>query len=423
MSEQSSITKPPQVTRTEVVRGHYTGEGGALFAIAGVASVLTLLTLGIYRFWGKTRIRRYIWSSTTVQGDPFQYTGNGLEKLLGFLIAVIVLAFALGIIQIGLFYFNLSFFSPTQDEYAFETQFAAAQASLIFLAPLFFFARYRSLRYKLARTRWRGIRCAMENAAWGYAWRAVLLSLLTIVTLGLMLPYQTYKMAKYRTDRTWFGNTRFELNGRWQSLYRSMMPLFFGAVLLAAAGALIWYNSSASLDAASSPVGMVEAMIWTIVLIFVAAFWLFVSFTYFRVDSFRRLVAMTSLGDEVEFSAHLSAPGVIWRIIWAGLVISFVYGTILGVTTQVMFANFDLTEEIGGVNPALAVANFVAVIIALLLISALSITMIVQPIIRNVVNGLTITNPGAIERIRQRSEAEQVDADGLADALDFGGAI
>ncbi|CAN0586808.1 unnamed protein product, partial [Ectocarpus sp. 12 AP-2014] len=86
----------------------YTGEKGPLFNLAFKTGLLTVVTLGIYRFWQKTRIRKYIWSSVNAGGDTFEYTGTGIEKLLGFLIAVVFLAIYIGIIQMVLFYAGLS---------------------------------------------------------------------------------------------------------------------------------------------------------------------------------------------------------------------------------------------------------------------------------------------------------------------------
>ena len=54
---------------------------------------LTILTLGIYRFWMKTRLRRWYWSAIRPGGHPLEYLGDPFEKLLGFLIAVVILAF------------------------------------------------------------------------------------------------------------------------------------------------------------------------------------------------------------------------------------------------------------------------------------------------------------------------------------------
>ena len=61
--------------------------GGCWFA----ARVLLMLTLGIYRFWLTTDIRRFLWSNTELAGESFEYTGTARELLLGFLIAIAIL--------------------------------------------------------------------------------------------------------------------------------------------------------------------------------------------------------------------------------------------------------------------------------------------------------------------------------------------
>ena len=95
----------------EVLEGHYAGQRKPLFNIAVVTALLTALTFGIYRFWAKTRIRKYFWSATAPGVDPMEYTGNGLEKLLGFLIAVAFLAIYLGLFQVLLSFVGMSVLS------------------------------------------------------------------------------------------------------------------------------------------------------------------------------------------------------------------------------------------------------------------------------------------------------------------------
>ena len=57
----------------------YDGTIGGLYWIFLKNVVLGLLTLTIYRFWGKTNLRRYAWSHTSLQGERFEYTGRGSE--------------------------------------------------------------------------------------------------------------------------------------------------------------------------------------------------------------------------------------------------------------------------------------------------------------------------------------------------------
>ena len=55
--------------------------GKELLLIALKTGFLTLITLGIYRFWAKTKIRNFIWASASLDGDSFEYHGTGLEQI------------------------------------------------------------------------------------------------------------------------------------------------------------------------------------------------------------------------------------------------------------------------------------------------------------------------------------------------------
>ena len=44
----------------------YDGRTGEIFGLSLRVGFLTLITLGIYRFWATTRVRRWFWSRITV---------------------------------------------------------------------------------------------------------------------------------------------------------------------------------------------------------------------------------------------------------------------------------------------------------------------------------------------------------------------
>ena len=138
---------------SEQIQGRYFGTRGPLFRLYLLTSLLTLVTLGIYRFWAKTRIRKYIWSATSGDGDSFEYTGTGLEKFLGFLVAIVILAIYLGIVQMALFYFGLNLFVDPQNQGQELAQIGAIYLTLLAVLPLMLFAQYRARRYKMARSR------------------------------------------------------------------------------------------------------------------------------------------------------------------------------------------------------------------------------------------------------------------------------
>ena len=48
-------------------------------------ALLNILTLGFYRFWARTRVRRFLWGNTALLGDRFEYTGTGAELFKGFI--------------------------------------------------------------------------------------------------------------------------------------------------------------------------------------------------------------------------------------------------------------------------------------------------------------------------------------------------
>src|ERR1051326_8845634 len=55
-------------------------------------TALELVTVGFYRFWLATDMRRHLWSNTMIEGDAAEYTGTAKELLIGFLFALAILA-------------------------------------------------------------------------------------------------------------------------------------------------------------------------------------------------------------------------------------------------------------------------------------------------------------------------------------------
>ena len=60
----------------------FTGTLREFIPIAATNTLLTIVTLFIYRSWAKARERRYLWSRTRFIDDELQWTGTGLEMFL-----------------------------------------------------------------------------------------------------------------------------------------------------------------------------------------------------------------------------------------------------------------------------------------------------------------------------------------------------
>ncbi|GHA30125.1 membrane protein [Devosia pacifica] len=183
----------------------FKGSRRGLAAILLRGYALMVVTLGFYRFWLVTQKRRYYWAHTHIDGDALEYTGNAVQLLVGFLLAV-----AIFVPLWGLF-----FYLSTQGSEATLLGYAGAGVVLWFLTG---YAIFRARDFRLSRTLWRGIRFDLEGNAWGYAFRRFFWSILLVVTLGLIYPLMAADLWRYRYNNTWWGDQRFLMRGRARNL-------------------------------------------------------------------------------------------------------------------------------------------------------------------------------------------------------------
>ena len=138
----------------------FTGTWREYLPIAATNVLLTIVTLGVYRFWATARQRRYLWSRTEVIGDRLEWNGTGKEMFIGFLI---VMAFLLP------FFLFIQFLMPALV--ARGKLEAASGVFLLFYVAILYLsgvAGFRALRYRLSRTWWRGIRGGSDEPGWNY---------------------------------------------------------------------------------------------------------------------------------------------------------------------------------------------------------------------------------------------------------------
>jgi len=191
----------------------FTGNRKAFLHLVARGAGLELVTLGFYRFWLITDIRRHLWSNTVIDGDAAEYTGRARELLIGFLIALAIL------VPIYLAYFLISV----------EAEHLQALGSIPLIAAFYMFGQfaiYRARRYRLTRTVWRGVRFWMDGSGWAYAARASLWALLAIVTLGIALPWRTAALERYKLEHSWYGDLQGRFEGRGSELFKRIWWLW-----------------------------------------------------------------------------------------------------------------------------------------------------------------------------------------------------
>ncbi len=216
----------------------FTGNWREYLPIAASNALLTIVTLGIYRFWATARQRRYLWSRTTVIDDSLEWTGTGKEMFVGFLMVVAILLPFFLFLQFGL-----------------PALLARGQAAAAFGLIMLFYvavvylggvARFRALRYRLSRSWWHGIRGGSDNPGWAYGAEFLGRHGLSALTLMIMFPWATTRLWNSRWNQMSFGPLQFEaqldtsgLKRRWAVIYAVPVLAIIAMLLGGLSGALL----------------------------------------------------------------------------------------------------------------------------------------------------------------------------------------
>lgn len=200
--------------------------------IAFTNLLLTIVTLGIYRFWATTRTRRYLWSRTRFIDEPVEWTGTGKELLVGFLLAMLL--------------FGLPFFILQAGAQALVLQghagIAAVLGILAFIVLLYLpgVARFRGLRYRLSRTYWHGIRGGSDDNGLRYGWSWLWKSTVAVIPMWLLIPWSMTSLWNERWEKMSFGSQSFQSAARAGPIFKRFLlfylaPFLFVLVIIAVA--------------------------------------------------------------------------------------------------------------------------------------------------------------------------------------------
>src|SRR5476651_1247074 len=92
---------PPPASEPPASGACFLGVERAFWRLLIRGSLLLLVTLGIYRFWLATDVRRYLWNNTEIAGETLEYIGTARELLIGFLIAIAFLVPIYAVFYVG----------------------------------------------------------------------------------------------------------------------------------------------------------------------------------------------------------------------------------------------------------------------------------------------------------------------------------
>ena len=396
----------------------FTGDPKAFWRILLRGALLLAVTLGIYRFWLATDVRRFLWSHTEVAGDNLEYNGTAAELLIGFLIAIAILvpiymALAVAALSMG-----------TAGEFAGTLGFPA-------LFVLGQFAVYRARRYRLTRTVLRGVRFHQTGSAIRYAFCATFWWVLVVLTLGLIYPFMQASLERYKMRNTYYGDLpgRFEGSGfrlflrGFPMWFLVMAPLVFG--IIAALGALNWTDLPAVTESSNvtEDFGLGENWVASLVTGGVAAS-VSVVLALLLFPVFQAMMLRWWLSG-IRFGALTVHSHLLKRRIYGA------YMRFLGLALLLMLA----TAVVGGIGLAIYTASpggtgteiaGTLATVALYVVVMLGFSTIYQATVRlalwrHGVESVEIERLDVLDRVKATGEASSAVGEGLADALNVGG--
>jgi len=354
----------------------YDGRGREVFRLVVGNAFLALFTAGLYRFWARTRIRRYLWNHLSFAGDRIEYMGRPDELMIGLFIVAAV--FVPAVVALGLATDLLSFATP-------DAAGVYQLGALLLLFILGQLAAFRARRFRLSRTVWRGLRFHQSGSALGYTLRWLGWTILAILSVGLLLPFRNKSLHRYRIRHTWVGDQRLIYDDDAGSPWR-LMPRWL----------LCWLLLAPSLGT---------------------------SYAWYRAAELRYLLARTRLG---ALAPTLAITG--WRVLkiylWPAILGIIAVVAVSALFNGLLIHYFGADPWITGLADRERLPAWVQPLVQAVLV--LFVLGIVQQIVlhrqlRTIGNGLILTGEIDFASLRQSPERPRAFGEGLADVLDVGG--
>ena len=411
----SPFDKPP--TELPPNGARFTGDEKAFWRLLVRGAVLLLVTLGIYRFWLVTDVRRALWNNTEIAGDLLEYIGTARELLLGFLIAIALL------VPINMVFFLAALSGGRIGQLAGTIAFAA-------LAALGQFAVYRARRYRLARTVYRGIRFHQTGSAVRYAVCAIFWWAMIALTLGLAYPFAQASLERFKLRNTWYGDLQGNFAGSgWRLFFRGVLlwavvvvPLVLGA--LAAIVAIDWDAIAEAMRRSGDVAGRIEAANVgpALAVVTLAATWSLLAgaalYPAFQAMVLRWWIAGLRFGD-LTVTSHLRT-GAVYSLYFRFMLIA------LAASVAIVVGGGIAVAIVRALDGASGSVLGIALLIAGYAIVALAYSTIYQATVRwrlwkSGVESVELAGVEVLDRVRAAGAAGSPVGEGLADALNVGG--
>jgi uncharacterized membrane protein YjgN (DUF898 family) len=399
----------------------FLGDEGAYWRLRIKGAALVVVTLGIYRFWLATDVRRFLWSNTEISGDTLEYNGLATELLVGFLFALAILVplymvFALAALELGL------------------VAIAPALIGFALLALLGEYALYRARRYRLTRTVFRGLRFDQHGSPWRYALYALVCWAIVIVTLGLAYPWTQAFLERFKMRNTSYGDLQGRFEGSGLSLFLRGLPMWLLIVgpIVVALGVLsaqIDWDALSRLmekgdDDATKAIGKMLAPGIGIAIAGITTSFMALPLLYpvFQAVKLRWWISGLRFG-EVTVTSRLRVGQVYkvyLRLLLYLFLLSLLAGIMGGLTVFAVVGIVRLAQNATLTQVVTGVISLVLYVVIMIGSSTIYQVIVTAGLWRLGVDTAALTGEAALDGVRAAGSASSALGEGLADALGVG---
>lgn len=316
--------------------------------------LLTVVTLGIYRFWGTTRERHYLWGQTEFIDERLEWTGTGMELFIGFIMAFFLIGVPFTLLQL------------VAQGLVFRGQPEIAIALGVVLTLVLFYligiAYFRALRYRLSRTYWRGIRGGSDDQGISYGFSYLWKNVAGILPIYLLYPWASMSLWNERWGKMSFGPYRFESNADWTQLMKRYLLFYLVPFLLFVMFAIIGFQETQGGGAEKMGVGAAVAFGGFAIILILALYIVLPVAALLYYSKFMRVAVSALRIGELEFEFKARSPDWILFFLanWA----------IWGIAAGMAFVPLSLLMAPGTFDPISLRENLSTAVIATLALSA-----------------------------------------------------
>lgn len=383
--------------------------------------ILLMVTLGLYRFWLATDIRRFLWANTEIDGESLEYSGTALELLQGFLFAIALIlpiytAFTITVLDLG----ALGSFLST--------------SAVLLLAFMSQYGIYLARRYRLTRTIFRGLRFHQSGNAIHYSICAVWWWSWTALTLGFAYPFTRAALERFKMRHTYYGDLQGRFVGTgWHLFIRGfLMWLAVLIPMLATAVALLsikWSAVMPALRGAGDVIAKVEKaspgflgqLGFGIIAFAVTLLMIALLLPAFHAMVMRWWVGGVRFGEIVAVS-HLRTRDVYFAYLrFIAYLIAFILVLLVGVFFGLIFLG-AFAQDDSALSEFLTVAMMVGTYVVFMLgLLTLYNAVVTLSVWRLTANSIELSDTRAIGHVKAAGDASSPLGEGIADILNLGG--